>query len=32
VNGAIADLAIKEEYKTIAKTAFERSKEVLRTV
>ena len=27
VNGAIADLAIKEEYKTIAKTAFERSRE-----
>jgi ABC-type transporter Mla subunit MlaD len=32
VNGAIAALAVKEGYEAIAKTALERSKEVLRTV
>jgi len=32
VNRAIAQLAIKEPYKAIAKTATERSKEILRAV
>ena len=32
VNRAIAQLAIKEKYKAIAKTAIERSKEILRAV
>jgi hypothetical protein len=32
VNNVISDLAIKEGYKTIAQTALERSKEVLRAV
>jgi hypothetical protein len=32
VNRAIADLAIKDAYKAVAKTAFERSKEILRAV
>jgi phosphohistidine phosphatase SixA len=32
VNRAIADLAIKDRYKGLAKTAIERSKEILRAV
>jgi hypothetical protein len=32
VNRAIADLAIKDQYKEVAKTALERSKEILRAV
>jgi len=32
VNGAIAELAIKEPYKEIAKTAIQRSKDILRAV
>jgi hypothetical protein len=32
VDGAIAALAVKDQYKPIAKTAFERCKKVLRTV
>ena len=32
VNGAIAQLAIKDQYKWLAKTALERSKTILRAV
>jgi hypothetical protein len=32
VNNAIAELAIKDPYRSIAKTAFERTKEILRAV
>jgi hypothetical protein len=32
VRGAIADLAIKDRYRTLAQTALDRSKEILRAV
>jgi hypothetical protein len=32
VNRAIAQLSIKEQYNSVAKTAIERTKEILRTV